>query len=231
MSENHDRAAKSEEATEKKLSDAAAKGQLPFSRDLPGLLAACAIWIALAFLISGILARVAAALRPFWDSPFSWSIETPADTSMLLRYLAEETLAPLIPMLCLVAAASLAGSLAQSRGFAIERIRPQLSRISPASGWQRIFGSAGLGHAFRSIAGLLLIGCVAATALLGLMRESIALQDTDPDGLLAGLPAMAARLLATMLGAMLVVAAVDTLLSRYSWRRGLRMRAQPFCGT
>lgn len=226
MSETKDPDAQTEEASEKRLSDAAAKGQVAFSREIAVFASAGAVWVALAYLMQDAGARVAIGLRPLLEHPGGWSLGTVADLSLLLRYLLTETLAPLLPVLGVVAAAGLAASLAQSRGAALERIRPQASRISPRAGWKRIFGRAGLGNAVKSLAGLLVVGGVAAVELRQLMRQSIGLNDGDPGALMAALPAMAARLVLVMLAAMAALAGLDLALARLNFRRGLRMTPQ-----
>lgn len=226
MSEAQDKEAKTEDATEKRLIDAKAKGQVAFSREIPIVASTLAIWAALSFLITGAAARISIVLRPMWERPGDWSLASPTDVAALAGFVLIDALAPLLPILGLICAAGVAAAIAQSRGVAVERIRPQASRISPIKGWSRIFGREGLGHAFKSLVGLVLVGCVSTMVLLGLLRSSVGLSGTDPGPLLIALPEMSARLVLLMLACMLVVAAVDLALTRLSWRRNLRMTLQ-----
>jgi flagellar biosynthetic protein FlhB len=226
MSELANRESKTEEATEKRLKEAIAKGQLPFTREIPLLLGAVSVWVVIGFLLTDVSGRVGGALRPFWEGPAEWRLESAADASALLAYLAGAALMPLLPAMGLICAAGVAGSLGQSRGFSAERIKPQASRISPMAGWQRLFGKDGLGHVLKSTIGLLLVGTAAAMVTLDLLRHSTALLGVDPVGLGGALTTLAGRLLIAMLVAMLVVAATDLVLTRMAWKRGLRMTKQ-----
>lgn len=226
MSEPADRESKTEEATEKRLKDAIAKGQLAFTREIPLLLSAGAVWLVIGFMLVDASGSVGAALRPFWERPAEFSFGSSADASSLLLYLAGATLVPLVPALGLICVASVLGSLVQSRGFSAERIKPQMSRISPLAGFRRLFGKDGLAHTVKSTLGLIFVGAVAALVMPILLRQSIAVFGVDPAYLTVSLPTSASRLLMAMLAAMTVVAAADLLLTRIAWRRGLRMTKQ-----
>lgn len=226
MSEAPDRESKTEEATEKRLQDAIEKGRQAFTREVPLLLSAIAVWVVVAFMLADAIGQVSGALRPFWEWPAEFSIKSSADASTLLVYVANATLLPFLPAMGLICVAAMIGSLAQSRGFSAERIKPQFSRISPIAGFWRLFGKDGLGHAFKSIVGLVLVGAAATSVMLGLLRQSAGLSGIDPAYLAASLPSLASRLLVAMLAAMTVVAAADLLFTRLTWRRGLRMTKQ-----
>lgn len=226
MSESGERESKTEEATEKRLADAIAKGQQAFTREIPLLLSAGAVWVVIGFVLADTGGRVGAALRPFWEGPAEWSLKSSVDASYLLAYVAGAAILPLLSVMGLICAAGLVGSLAQSRGFSAERIKPQASRISPVAGWQRLFGKDGLGHTVKSTIGLVLVGTIASATLLNLLGQSTALLGIDPVGLVAALPSFVGQLLMAMLAGMTVVAVTDLLLTRVAWRRGLRMSKQ-----
>lgn len=223
MGEPADRESKTEEATEKKLSDAIARGQQAFTRELPQLASAGAIWLSLAFLLTGASEKIVGALLPFWEWPGEWSLQTSADAAALVSYVAGATLLPLLPSALLICLAGVFGSIAQSRGFAVERIKPKTSRISPIAGWRRLFGKDGLAHVVKSTIGLIFVGSIAAFALFHLIVQSHGLIGIDPAGLTNILSSMSSHLLFVMLNAMLVIAVIDLLLTRQSWRQGLRM--------
>lgn len=226
MSEPADRESKTEEATEKRLQDAIAKGRQAFTREVPLLLSAIAVWLVIGFMISDASGQVSRVLRPFWERPAEFSFASSSDVTALLGYVAVAALLPVLPAIGLICIAGMLGSLAQSRGFSAERIAPQVSRISPVAGFRRLFGKDGLGHTLKSTIGLIFVGAVAAIVMLGLLGQSTAFVELDPAYLAIALPSLANRLLGAMLVAMTVVASVDLLLTRLAWRRGLRMTKQ-----
>jgi flagellar biosynthetic protein FlhB len=226
MSESADRESKTEEATEKRLQDAIAKGRQAFTREVPLLLSAIAVWIVIGLMMADASGQVGLVLRVFWERPAEFSMASSSDVTNLLGYIVIAVLLPILPAIGLICIAGMLGSLAQSRGFSAERIKPQMSRISPVAGFRRLFGKDGLGHTLKSTVGLILVGAVAAMVMLGLLRVSTAYVDLDPAYLAVSLSTLASRLLGAMLVAMTVVASVDLLLTRLAWRRGLRMTKQ-----
>jgi flagellar biosynthetic protein FlhB len=223
MSDTDDRDNKTEDATEKRISDSMAKGRVPYTREIPLFLTTFVIWIAVSYLLTATVGQLGVLFQTLWDQPHELSLGTRADVIELLGHLAVQSLTPLLPLFGLMTIAGVVGTLAQSRGLFLERIKPQLSRISPKSGWQRLFGKQGLAHNIKSTAGLLFVAVVASSTLALLLTRSLGLFDTAPATLLVAMPSMASDLLAAMLSGMLVVAALDIFLTRLNWRRGLRM--------
>jgi len=226
MSEKPDRESKTEDATEKRLSDARDKGQLPFSREVPMLLSSVVICIAIAFLAARASSDIGIALRPLWEFPGGWRMSSSEDASALMLHITIAALLPLVPMLALICVAGVLGALVQSRGFATERVRPQASRISPLAGWSRLFGKEGLAHAIKSTLGILFVGAASYLVLLGLLNYSIALSGVDPGTLTVALADSASQLLCVMIATMGAVAALDVVLTRVKWRHDLRMTKQ-----
>lgn len=226
MSEAPDRESKTEQPTEKRLADALAKGKGPFSRELPILLSGCAIWLVLGLMLNSVSAQVAIALRPFIEHPGAWSLSSAGDAAMLLHYMTAFVMLAVVPALALLALAGMAGTLPQSRGAVLERIRPELSRISPAAGWRRLFGAEGWTHAGKSLLKITFVAAIALWCLGDLARSVIAVHDADIGAFPATLSVMLARLVGAVLLAFLAVALLDAGLTRLSWRRSLRMTKQ-----
>ena len=94
----------------------------------------------------------------------------------------------LLPGFALMIGFGLAASILQNvPSPVLERIRPQLSRVSPAKGFGRIFGAAGLVEFGKALAKVLVVGTVVAIAMRGdffdtLTRHGIrALGHSRPD--------------------------------------------------
>lgn len=223
MSEADERHSKTEEATEKRITDAIAKGQVPFTREIPLFLSSCAIWVSIAYLLSDAVAQLCLVFLPLWGRSGEFNIATQGDAAVLLADISKRVLTSMLPIVGFIGAAALIGSLFQSKGMVLERIKPQPSRISPASGWRRLFGAEGIAHNLKSTLGLIAVAVAASTVLAKLLQQSLGHFEADPATLLLTLPAMFGQILAVMLAGMLIVTALDTILTRFNWRRGLRM--------
>jgi flagellar biosynthetic protein FlhB len=126
----------------------------------------------------------------------------------------------------LAAAGILSSVLQNPPRLVLERIQPDLSRLSLSKGWKRIFGARGrlefLKAAFK----------LGAVSLLGLMVLRSAHNDVvnalfmEPAALPTLILDMASRLVATVAVATIILVAADVVWSRVSWQRDLRMTRQ-----
>ena len=145
MAEQADKESKTEQATEKKISDALEKGNVPFSREMPVFSGILALLVVFGLFLSENVSRLGEVLQKFVDQSAGWSLRTGPDAMQLLELVATETMVFLLPTVGLLAVAGLAASLVQNRPrLVLNRIKPQTSRLSIAKGWKRIFGVQGL---------------------------------------------------------------------------------------
>jgi len=226
MSETPDRDSKTEEPTDKRLMEALNKGKGPLSRDVPLLLNVFALWLAFSFLAGAGATDITLALRPFIEEPGRWRPHTATDAAGVARFLIVYALGPLAPVLIAMVLSGVLGSAPHSHGVVLDRIRPDLSRISPFAGWGRLFGRAGLSNALKSTLKLAFVGGFAVWALHDLSAAMLATAGAGVEVLAPALASALTRLLATTLIAFVTVAILDAVLSRYIWRRGLMMTRQ-----
>jgi flagellar biosynthetic protein FlhB len=218
---------KTEEATEKKLRDAVEQGNIPVSREAATFASILGILIVMAFLAKDGAMRLSAMLARLLDDPAGWTIGTGADATALLRSvglgMAHFLVAPLAT-LCLF---GLIASFTQNApSFALERIMPDPSRLSPKQGWTRLFGMQGQTEFLKAV---LKFGSVTAIIFLLLRSEQSSFVDamfTEPNGLPELVLAMVMRLLAAVALAAVLLVTADVLWSRLKWRRDLRMTRQ-----
>jgi flagellar biosynthesis protein FlhB len=227
MSEAPDKESKTEEPTEKKMSDALERGNVPYSREAATLASLLGILIVTGFFLVNGVAHLNATLLRLLDNPGGWSLEGHADASKLFQAVGLEAARLLLPVAIVLGAAGILSSVVQNPPrLVLERIRPDLSRLSLSKGWNRIFGGHGR---IEFLKGVFKLGAV---SLLGLM----ALRSTNNDVVNAlfmepaALPTlildMATRVIATVAVATLVLVAADIVWSRVSWQRELRMTRQ-----
>jgi flagellar biosynthetic protein FlhB len=227
MSEAPDRESRTEEPSQRKLDEAESKGNVPFSRELPLFASILGILIACQFVLSGAASSSTRILAAIFDNAGTWRLDDAAAAAHLLLGIAIAASFAVLPVLLVISAAGLAGSLLQNPpSIAGERIKPSLAKISPAKGLRRIFGWHGqvefAKSTFKLIATSLVIGFAAAAAVPGIVQSML----TDASLLPGTILAVSIKLMTAAAIALVLLAAADLALSRFSWRRDLRMTRQ-----
>lgn len=227
MSEKPDKDSKTEEATEKKIRDALEKGQVPFSKEVPLFASILAFLIFTLFFAYDRVKSMGGFLSIFLEKPEEWSLATELDATALYETVFMEVGKFLVLFVALMIAAGLAASLSQNTpSMVLERVRPKLSRISPAQGWSRLFGAQGLAEFLKSVGKLLLTIAFLAFTLKGVHATLLQgmLSDAGSFGLV--IRSILIQVLVTIALVMAVIAGVDLIWQRFHWRTDLRMTRQ-----
>lgn len=222
-----DKESKTEAASEKKIHEALEKGNVPFSREAPIFASILATLLILVFIVRDHGAPFVRDLTLLLDQPRNFSLATGQDAEQLLVALAFTMWRFLLPMLVILMAAGLAASVFQNvPRFAGERIRPQWSRISPASGWSRLFSLQGGIEFGKSLLKFLAIGGVLSMILRADRHEIVNIMFEDPIGLPELLLSLSVRLVSAVSVATIALVAGDLVWTRVKWQRDLRMSRQ-----
>jgi flagellar biosynthesis protein FlhB len=224
VADTEDKESKTEEATEKRLSDAIEKGNVPFSRDLVLFGSLAAIFAALALSAAWTAQIATGTLRLLFANAGEIRLDDQASVSRLGLSLIGEIGTVLLPIFAIISAGTVIASLMQNApSMAGERITPQMSRISPLAGWKRLFGKQGLAEFLRATIKLVAVSAVTFLVLRNDIRHFVASLGTDP----AQLPAEALRLVLKFMTFVTLLALLlglgDFVWTRIKWRRDLRM--------
>jgi flagellar biosynthetic protein FlhB len=227
MSDTDDKDSKTEAPSDKKVRDAIEKGNIPFSREAPMFASILGILLVLAFVARGTTKALTEKLSLFVNRPEDFRLDSGADAVALIHAVALEVGQFLIPTIAILAGCSLAASILQNvPSIVTERIRPQWNRISPASGWKRIFGRQGLVEFLKS---LFKFGTVSLVSLLLLKSEQYKVLNamlSDPSLMPELMLTMAMRLVSAIAIATIVLVAADLLWARFKWHSDLKMTKQ-----
>jgi flagellar biosynthesis protein FlhB len=227
MSDTDDKDSKTEAPSDKKVRDAIEKGNIPFSREAPMFASILGILLVLAFVARSTTKALTEKLSLFVNRPEDFRLESGLDAVALIHAVALEVGQFLIPTIAILAGSSLAASILQNvPSIVTERIRPQWNRISPASGWKRIFGRQGLVEFLKS---LFKFGTVSLVSLLLLKSEQYKVLNamlSDPSLLPELMLTMAMRLVSAIAIATIVLVAADLLWARFKWHSDLKMTKQ-----
>ncbi|MFC4173638.1 flagellar biosynthesis protein FlhB [Microvirga sp. GCM10011540] len=227
MADDTDKESKTEAATEKKLRDAVEKGNVPTSREAPIFASFVAMLVVLSFFAKQRVSSLSEKLALFVDHPKSFSLSTPTDAAVLIQAVALEVGLFILPAILVLSLSGLASSILQNvPQIAYERIRPQWSRVSPLSGWGRIFGRQGQVEFLKSVFKFFTITIVSILLLQSEQYKVVNAMFSDPSLVPELILTMAIRLVSAVSIATIVLVAADLLWSRFRWHRDLRMSRQ-----
>ena len=227
MADNQDKESKTEEPTDKKIRDAYEQGNVPYSREAATLAGLLGILIVAGFFLVDAVGDVTATLRRLIDDPGGWSLESSVDSARLFDAVGMPAARLLLPAVIVLGAAGVLSSMLQNAPRLVAtRIKPELSRISIAKGWSRLFGVRGqvefLKSAFK-LGAVCLLGYMVLRSGSSEVVNAIFMEPAALPGLILSL---ASRLVATIAVATLVLVAADIVWTRVSWQRDLRMTRQ-----
>jgi flagellar biosynthesis protein FlhB len=227
MAEAVDKESKTEEPTERRIREATEKGNIPVSREAPIFASMVGILAIASFFLVDRSVQLSLVLQRLIDDPGGWSLENRSDASQLVAAIGFEAGRFLLPVIVTLTIAGLVASFLQNApSFALNRIRPQLSRISPSAGAKRVFGMHGQLEFFKATIKFVAVAVVVAIILQSDQLRVMSAMYTDPTAIPALILSLAMKLLAAVSVATIVIVAADLVWARVSWRRELRMTRQ-----
>ena len=227
MSDQPDKASKTEEATEKKIRDSLEKGQVPHSREAATLAGLIATLGALYFFLADGVVSLKGSLASFIDRPEAFVLNTGADASALLFVVAIEAIKMAGPIVLLLAVAGVAASVLQNQPRLVgNRIEPKLERISLIKGWTRIFGLKGQVEFLKSVFKFVIVAIAGYIALGNADRDFVNALFMEPVAVPGLMMQLGTKVLVAVIIAVAFLVAADLAWSRFSWRRDLRMTKQ-----
>lgn len=227
MAEDQDKESKTEEASEKKISDAVEKGNVPFSREATLFASLLGILACLAFFVAAPSRLLTDDLARLIDDPAGFSLESGSDAIELLWSTLLVAGRFLTPMILILAIAGMVASVFQNvPSLVLERITPKWDRISPTSGFKRLIGVQGQVEFGKALFKLLAVGLVAGLVLYWEEHRVVDAMLTDPLLLPAAVLQLAMRLVSAVCVATIVLVGADLVWSRLHWKSELRMTRQ-----
>ncbi|MGO4439399.1 flagellar biosynthesis protein FlhB [Rhizobium sp. RAF56] len=224
---DEDKDSKTENPTAKKMSDAAEKGNVAISREVSLFATMLAIYVYLIFFLPDRMGRMAEVLRDLFEKPDQWSLETGPDALALLSRIGWEITYLLLPAIVMFIVFGISASVGQHLpSMVLERIRPQLSRISPSKGWNRVFSVPGLVEFGKSLFKVVLVGIVVFFVMRSEYFGALDAMYSDPQALFARIAGAMKKLTIIVLFATATVAVVDVFWTRHHWFTNLRMTKQ-----
>jgi flagellar biosynthesis protein FlhB len=226
LADDSDKESKTEEPTEKRRTDTLEKKGGPFSREV----GSAAVLLAAAFLVATIapslMGNTLRRLALLIENPGGYRLENGADAIMLLKAVMLAASGFVLIFAGVVAAAAIAASVLQNTPrFMADRIVPDLSRISPGAGFNRLFNIQGLAELLKGVAKIVLVGLAGLWGLGGIESGFHALH-APPEAIPVIIGNLASRIVLFSALLATVIAAADIFVARHQWIVQLRMTKQ-----
>lgn len=228
MSDDEDESSKTEEPTERKLSKAREKGDVPASRETGNLMSVFSLLMITIFLLPWVLPEMAGVLRGLFQMAGQIDIgedtqglaDVGLATGELMRGIAR-TLAPVILVMVL---AAIFGVLIQGETVvARDRIIPKLSKVSPIEGFKRLFAVDALVEFVKNVAKVLVVGAITLVITREAVMNIWQSPDSLPEAFLPHVQDVVRRLLIVTTVFLVVVAVIDIIWKRAHWIKKQRM--------
>lgn len=222
----HDDSQKTEEPTQRKLDEAAKKGDFAQSQELKHwlmLLGAAVAWLVVGAPLAQTMLKTGGGIIAHLD-------DLPTDGYALLalvRTALGRILLVLSGLMAILMISGLAANLTQHKlVFTTEKLKASADRISPFSGWKRLFSAQRVADFLKSLFKLVVVGAV-VLVLVWPERERIMASATMSVADILGLiQHLALKTLFGVLTAMAVIAAADYLFQRQQHLKKMRMTKQ-----
>jgi flagellar biosynthetic protein FlhB len=223
VADDTDQSEKTEEPSQKKLDDAHERGDVAKSQEIPTLFVLFAATLVVMIVAPYSMSELSRVLTRLVANAHDIPTDGRHLRGLVLQLGLGVAAAVAIPFLAVVLAA-VAGNLIQHRPvWSVEPITPKLSKVSPLSGFKRLFSSESLVNFVKGVIKITLVG-TAITFVLWPMRDRLDLMIAmDTRALLPQTRDLTIKLLGAVLAVMLIVAALDFTYQRFKWMQRQRM--------
>lgn len=223
---DEDQESKTEEPSQKRLDDAAKRGDVAKSQELSVFFALAAFVFALMVAGNYSARTLALDLRGFLGNAHLVPPDGAGITSAGTRALFVAGKALAIPIAIVLVAAVAAGLLQHRPVWSLDPLKPKFDKISPFGGLKRILGPQAFIQFGKGLVKIGLVGALASWILWGERDRIESIVGLEPGPLVVLTTSVAIRLLGFMLAAYALLALGDFMLARFSWMKRQRMTKQ-----
>jgi len=226
MAESPQGGERTEEPSQRRLTEARERGQVPRSRELTNF--ATMIGGSVALIAMG--TTLAGTMSLLMRRSMSIDPERLENTSSMMSALGEAAITVLLAALpifgALIGLVLLAAVVLGGWNFSPAAMVPDFTRMSPLAGLQRLFGLRGLAELGKALLKLLVVGGVCAAVVSWLFPDVLALGRMSPRAALGRGAGLLSWAFVWLCASLAIVAMVDVPLQLFQYKRSLRMTRQ-----
>ena len=225
MAEDQDKAQRTEEPTPKRIEEAIRKGNVPFSKELSNFILLTLFSVFVILLAPTLFHQAVQNIAPYLTEPNQFGFDYDGDDvfRLAIKIILDVFLILMIPFLISIGGSILSAFLQNGFLVAPEAIMPKLSKISPISGFGRIFSKDSLVNFLKGIIKISIIAITSYIAIYSELGVVDSLHEFTLFGILIVLGKIISKLLIAICSIMAIIAAVDLLYEKYKYRQNLMM--------
>ncbi|MBO6755845.1 MAG: flagellar biosynthesis protein FlhB [Roseibium sp.] len=217
MADETDDAEKTEDPTQKRLREAHDKGDVAKSQEVSTWFTLAGTTLVVALFAPAMAAALGGMLKGFFEHAHHIPVDGFAIKAMWRDTGQSLALIIGLPLMALVLMA-IAGNMVQHKlVFSLEPVKPKLSKVSPLSGFKRLFSGESLVNFAKGMLKIALVGALMVLVLWPHRDEAEILIFADTVILLEEARILVLQLLGAVLAFMTVVAAADFAYQRNKW--------------
>lgn len=226
MADDKDDSQQTEQPTAKRLEQAREQGDIVKSTEVSGFIMLAGSTLALAMFGKQTMLGLVGLLTVFLERPEQLAVDG-GGLLLLFHTVLMKLGLVLAPLFGIFALAALAGHVLQSRpGFTPSKLAPDFSKVSPAAGFQRLFGLDGWMNLVKGLAKMAIVGIAVWTQLWPARGMLSLILTQSPGGVIADMGYLLFKVLMAALAALAVIAGADYFLQRMQFMKRNRMSKQ-----
>ncbi|HWA31439.1 MAG TPA: flagellar biosynthesis protein FlhB [Rhizomicrobium sp.] len=226
MADDRDDSQRTEEPTQRRLDEAEKHGDIVKSQEVTTFATLLGGTLVIAMFGRSTAMGFANNFRVFLEQPDQIAVD-PSGIVVLLHHILLAVAAILGPVFAVLIAVIVSGHVLQHRpSIALDRIMPDLAKLSPASGLKRIFGFDGVINLGKGLLKIAVVGFVLWTVLWPERGRLDGILTHTPEQVMADIMHLLMKILFATLSVLAVLAVLDYFLQRYRFLQRNRMSKQ-----
>lgn len=226
MAEDSDNSEKTEQPTQKRLEEAAKRGQVVNSREINHFLILLMFAFTIAWFSPFIMKNVTSFLKPFIVHPEEFPMDIASVGRIMTGAFSNALLIVMIPASMVIVATFFGSFIQHGLMISSEPIKPTLSKISPIKGLKRMFSMRSLIEFLKGVLKIIIIGWVSWLSIGNEIMGFKELPEKSVEYMLVFLLSLATHLMIGICIAMFFIALFDYMYQLYEYRKSLRMSRQ-----
>lgn len=226
MAEDQDEASKTEEPTQKKLSDSRKKGEVARSQEVNHFLLLLGGALFLLVLAPYTLGSIYISLAALFEHAHEFQVDYNSIGSLVYQLTLSVLTALSLPLALFVVMALIAGPIQFGLLLTVEPITPKLSKISVIKGLGRMFSLRQVVELIKGIIKISIVGLVAGIILWPVMAGFASYSGMEMGAALSQMYFYALKVAGGVVFVMAIIALADTFYQRFEYMKKQRMTKQ-----
>jgi len=226
MAEGEDDSQKTEDPTQKRLSEGRKKGQVATSREVNHWLIITAGMLLIMMYVPGMMQNISDLLYRFIESPGQLPTDFANLRGLMKALVLSMVQIMLVPIIFMIAVALSTGLLQHGLIFSVEKIKPKLEKISLLKGLKRMFSLNSIMEFLKGILKLSIVATVGTVLMLPEFDELALVPQMGVSEILALIHELSIKLLIGVVSIITIIAGLDFAYQKFQFTKQMRMSKQ-----